>query len=60
MSVHSNHYDNEEDYKADLAYEYRGADDPEHDEKHGCFDCFYRESCDSKDYYCPVKEGDWE
>ena len=30
------------------------------EEKHGCFDCFYRDSCDSKGYYCPVKEGDWE
>ena len=30
------------------------------DEEHGCFDCFYKDSCDSKGYYCPVKEGDWE
>lgn len=29
-------------------------------EEHGCFDCFYRDSCDSKGYYCPVKEGDWD
>lgn len=30
------------------------------EEEHGCFDCYYRDSCDSKEYYCPVKEGDWE
>ena len=32
----------------------------EETEEHGCFDCYYRDSCDSKGYYCPVKEGDWE
>lgn len=32
----------------------------EESEEHGCNDCFYRDSCDSKGYYCPVKEGDWD
>lgn len=29
-------------------------------EEHGCFDCFFKDSCDTQGYYCPVKEGDWE
>ena len=49
MSVHSTHYENEEDYLADLAWEYRkgGPNDPEDYGRRGCLDCCdYRDCCE--------------
>lgn len=46
MSVHSTHYESEEDYQADLAWEYRkgGANDPAYSDRTGCKEC-----CDYRD-----------
>lgn len=47
MYVHSTYYENEEDYKADLAWEYRkdGPNDPYY-QPCGCIDCScYMDCC---------------
>lgn len=44
MSVHSNHYDNEEEYKADLAYEYRTEQSDFYD-RPTCRDCADFDEC---------------
>ena len=47
MSVHSNHYDNWEEYQADLAWEYRkdGPNDPIPREKFSCLECDSYNEC---------------
>ena len=45
MSVHSNHYETEEEYKADLAWEYRKEVD--YYDRNGCVDCScYKDCCE--------------